>query len=67
VATAALALWRRAERHGQGGPATLVAAPAIIDYLHKRPNWIEQLAKRRGGAISMQVDATLAIAGGHVA
>ncbi|EXS69552.1 hypothetical protein [Sphingobium sp. Ant17] len=67
VATAALALLRRAERHGQGGAATLTAAPAIIDYLYKRPTWIEQLAKRRGGAISLQADATLAIAGGHVA
>ncbi|WP_420143862.1 ribonuclease [Sphingobium sp.] len=67
VRTAAMALLRRAERHGQGGPATLTAPPAIIDLLHKRIDWIELLAKRRGGAISLKVDAALGLAGGHVA
>ncbi len=67
VLTAALALLRRAERHGQGGSATITAAPAVIDCLHKRSDWIEQLAKRRGGAIRLQADAALALSGGHVA
>jgi len=67
VRTAAMALLRRAERHGQGGPATITAAPAIIDLLHKRPDWIEQLARRRGGAIDLASDATLSISAGHVA
>lgn len=67
VETAALALLRRAERHGNGGPVTLTAAPAIIDLLYRKSDWIEQLAKRRGGAITLTADATLALGAGHVA
>ena len=67
VETATLALLRRAERHGQGGPAVITAAPAIIDRLHKAGEWIEQLARRRGGAISLKADSSLAISAGHVA
>ncbi|MEA3391336.1 ribonuclease [Sphingobium sp. CCH11-B1] len=67
VRTAAMALLRRAERHGQGGPATITAAPSIIDLLRKRPDWIEHLARRRGGAIALAIDATLSISAGHVA
>lgn len=67
VETATLALLRRAERHGQGGPAVITAAPAIIDRLHKAGEWIEQLARRRGGAISLKADTSLAISAGHVA
>lgn len=67
VETATLALLRRAERHGQGGPAVITAAPAIIDRLYKAGDWIEQLARRRGGAISLKADTSLAISAGHVA
>ncbi|MGC4250034.1 MAG: ribonuclease [Sphingobium sp.] len=67
VETAALALLRRAERHGHGGRATLTAAAAVIDRLHKAPHWIEQLAQRRGGAITLHADAALSISAGHVA
>ena len=67
VATAALALLRRAERHGNGGTATITAAPAVIDYLRKNPGWIEQLGQRRGGKIELQGEASLSLAGGHVA
>lgn len=67
IETAALALLRRAERHGNGGGATITAAVAVIDRLRKAPDWIEQLAKRRGGAIALHADATLAISAGHVA
>jgi hypothetical protein len=67
VLTAALALLRRAERHGQGGATTITAAPTVIDLLHKRQDWIELLAKRRGGAITLQADAALTLAGGHAA
>ncbi|MEJ7934215.1 ribonuclease [Sphingobium sp. AN558] len=67
VATAALALLRRAERHGQGGPATLTAAPAIVDRLRRDAEWIARLARRRGGAIALQSDDALAISAGHVA
>ena len=67
VATAALALLRRAERHGNGGTATITAAPAVIDYLRKNPGWIEQLGQRRGGKIELRGEASLSLAGGHVA
>ena len=61
------ALLRRAERHGQGGSAVITAAPAIIDRLHKAGEWIEQLSRRRGGAISLKADPSLGILAGHVA
>lgn len=67
VATAALALLRRAERHGNGGTATIIGAPTVIDYLRKNPVWIEQLGQRRGGKIELQAEATLSLAAGHVA
>jgi hypothetical protein len=65
--TAALALLRRAERHGSGGAATLTAAPAIIDLLHRRADWIDLLARRRGGAVTLRADASLGLEAGHVA
>lgn len=65
--TAALALLRMAERHGWGGAVTITASPAIIDLVRKRPEWIERLGRRRGGAITLQPDASLSISAGHVA
>ena len=67
VLTAALALLRRAERHGTGGAATLIAAPAVIDLLRQRPDWIDLLARRRGGEVGLRADPALTISGGHVA
>ncbi|MET0248457.1 MAG: ribonuclease [Sphingobium sp.] len=67
VATATMALLRRAERHGDGGAATITATSAIIDLLRRRAEWIERLARRRGGAVTLQTDPTLSISGGHVA
>ncbi len=67
VETAALALLRRAERHGNGGAATVTAAPAIFDRLHKAPHWIEQLGRRRGGTVTLRADEALSISAGHVA
>ncbi len=67
VETALLALLRRAERHGAGGPVTITAAPALIERLRRKSDWVEQLARRRGGAIDLKADQTLAISAGHVA
>jgi ribonuclease G len=61
--TAALALLRRASR-GHGG-RTLVAAPSVIDRLP--PDWIEQLARRTGGAVALRADPALAISAAYVA
>jgi hypothetical protein len=59
---AALALLRRAARGH--GPRTLVAAPAVIDRL--QPGWIDQLARRAGGAIGLRAEPALAISAAHV-
>jgi hypothetical protein len=60
--TAALALLRRAA--SGHGPRTLVAAPAVIDRLHA--DWIDRLARRTGGAVTLRADPALAISSGHV-
>ncbi|WP_070152945.1 ribonuclease [Sphingobium phenoxybenzoativorans] len=65
VLTAALALIRRGERHGNGGPVTLVSGPAVIDRLHKAPDWIAMLERRRGGHVGLRADAALAISAGY--
>lgn len=65
--TAALALLRRAERHGGSGAVTIVAAPAIVGAINKRPAWLEQLSRRRGGDVALVADASLGLEAGHVA
>lgn len=67
VETAALALLRRAERHGNGGAVTITAAPVVLERLRRTPAWTDQLARRRGGAVNLQADPRLAISAGHVA
>ncbi|WBO22429.1 ribonuclease [Sphingomonas abietis] len=62
--TAALTLLRRASR--DVGARTLAAAPAVIDRLAARADWIAALARRTGGAIALRADPTLAISAGHV-
>lgn len=71
VRTAAMALLRRAERHGPegqggGGPVTIVAAPAIADLLHRMPDWTQRLAARRGGAVEVRADPALSLTAGHM-
>jgi hypothetical protein len=63
--TAALALLRRAERHGAGGSVTLVAAPGVIDRLRKAADWIERLERRRGGPVILRAETTLSISAGY--
>lgn len=67
IETAALALLRRAERHGAGGPVTLTAASIIVDRLNRAPHWLDQLARRRGGAVTLRMDEALSISAGHAA
>ena len=66
VRTAALALLRRAERHGTGGAVTIVAAPAVADLLHRTPDWTQRLAARRGGGVDVRADPALSLAAGHM-
>ncbi|MGK2911522.1 MAG: ribonuclease [Sphingobium sp.] len=63
---AAMALLRRAERHGAGGPVTIVGAPAVIGLLHKNPEWLEQLGARRGGLVTLRGEPTLALSAGYM-
>lgn len=66
VGAAARALLRRAERVPGGGPVVLEAASAVIARLEREPGWIATLARRTGGAASLQADERLPIFGGHV-
>ena len=60
--TAAASL-RLAERDGRVGPLTLAAHPAIVTALSARPEWMAELARRTGRAVSLRADAKLAIGG----
>ncbi len=63
IATAALRLLRRAERETGGG--VIVAAPPVIDWLGARPGLVDELARRRGGAVGLRADAGIAISAGY--
>ena len=66
VMNAAMALLRRAERHGTGGEVTIVCAPAVAALLHKTPEWLEQLGARRGGLVTVRAEPTLALSAGYM-
>ncbi|WP_118857926.1 ribonuclease E/G [Sphingomonas mesophila] len=59
----ARALLRRAE--AEVGARRLVAHPRVIAVLEARPEWLDVLARRIGGAVSLRGDASFAISGGH--
>lgn len=60
-----LELLRRAERHADPGAMQLVAHPAIIAKLEQQQDWITELARRMGKAVSLRADAKLAMGGGY--
>lgn len=69
VQAAALALLRRAERHGAhagSGAMRIAAAPALADLLRRQPEWLAKLEKRRGGPVNIVADSALSLEGGHV-
>jgi len=47
------------------GPKRLVVHPAIAAVLDAHPDWLEMLARRLGGAISLRADAALPMSGGY--
>ena len=57
----ARALLRSAAR--QVGTIELVAHPAVIKAI--LPDWVDQLARQIGGAVTLRSDPSLGIAGGH--
>jgi hypothetical protein len=71
VMAAAMALFRRAERHdsgrGTGGAITIHAMPAVIAAMRSKPEWGALLEKRRGGPVRMESDDSLAMTAGYVA
>ena len=64
VGAATRALLRRAGR--ASGACTLHAAPAVAARIEARPDWLEALARRIGGAVALRPEPGLAISAGHV-
>ena len=60
----ARALLRRAA-FAPPGPKTLVAAPAVIAVMERHPEWIAELGRQLGGAVTLRSDPTLTISAGH--
>jgi ribonuclease G len=60
----ARALLRRAGFEGAGAKR-LVAHPAVIACLGHRQDWLAALTRQVGGAVSLRVDASLPMSGGH--
>ena len=67
VESAALATLRRAERAGGTGPATLVLAPRLADWLGDRPDLVAMLSRRIGREVTLASDPDLTLEGGHLA
>jgi hypothetical protein len=64
VLAAARALLRRAER--LHGAVAIHAATRVIAALESRPDWLAQLERRNGGAVTLLGAPGLAISAGHV-
>ena len=60
----ARALLRRAAL-GQKGTTTLAAHPAVIGVLEQHREWIEQLSRQVGGAVTLRSDAALPMHGAY--
>ena len=60
----ARALLRRAALEPPGAKR-LVAHPAVAHLLEQRPHWLDALARKAGGAISLRSEPSLTISGGH--
>ncbi len=65
VASAAIALLRRAERANGTGILTLHAHPAVIDWLRARAALLDELAARTGRAIDLSSAGELDMDAGH--
>ena len=66
VGAAARALLRRAERSAGAGRRMLHAAPAVVERLRDKPEWLDILERRLGAPVGLQAEAGLAISAGHV-
>ncbi len=59
----ARALLRRAAFNT--GARRLAAHPAVIAVIEAHPHWIDELGRQVGGAVTLRVDASIAIHGGY--
>jgi len=60
----ARALLRRAAME-RTGPTALVAHPTVIRVLEAKSEWIDELSRQVGGAVSLQADAKLPMSGAY--
>lgn len=60
----ARALLRRAA-YEQAGAKRLVAHPAVIATIRRRPEWVADLARQLGGPVTLRPDAGLPMSGGY--
>lgn len=66
VKTAALQLVRQAERTRGTGAMTLAVHPALMTQFSQHPEWLDELAKRMGRAVNVEVSGKIPIGGGLV-
>lgn len=59
----ARALLRRAQR--ETGALRLAAHPAVVRVLEARPDWVDALARKVGGAVTLRADPSLAMSGAY--
>ncbi len=64
---AAIGLLRQAERDRGAGELRLHVHPAVAAKLNHRPAWLEELAKRTGRKVAVEVSGNIAINGGIIA
>lgn len=62
----ARALFRRAQRSGFIGNATLVIPPRVERIIGANPDWLVTLGAHLGGHVTLRVDPSLAIRAGYV-
>ena len=67
VLSAAIALLRQAERERGIGGMRLDVHPAVAAKLDHRPQWLEELSRRTGRAVTVEANGNIAITGGQIA
>lgn len=56
----------RAQQSGRVGATRIVAAPAVVRSIEARPDWLTQLGRELGGAITLRAEPTLPMFVSHV-
>jgi Ribonuclease G/E len=66
IQSATRALLRRAERAPGVGARKLIASPAVISYLERRGDWLDELRRRIGAQVLLQPRGSFTTWGFHV-